>query len=392
MWRLLALGALVIAVVIAGFSLVEGGGDEVTATAMIPMPDADLTGFARAVDSWDWQFPRNHGAHNDFQTEWWYYTGNLRDDDGRRFGFQFTIFRRAISPSDNSSDSEWRTRQVYMAHFTVSDLDNERFLHEERYSRGAGDLAGAQPNDFQPDADYRVWLEDWQVFAENDDATVFHIDAHSADFGVNLRLEQLKPPALQGYDGLSPKSAEPGNASYYYTLSRLETAGTLTIGGEDFTVSGYTWKDHEFSTSALGSDAEGWDWFGLIFDDGREMMIGHIRLVDGGREPAFGGLLIDTDGSTRYLPAETFAIEATTTWESPHTGAIYPAGWQVTIDGAALGAADDMMFSITPLMADQELNSGDIAYWEGAVRVDGDVTGYGYAELTGYVDVMTGRF
>lgn len=392
MWRLLALGALVAAVVIAGFSLIDGGGDQVTATAMIPMPDADLTGFAQALEPWDWQFPRSHGAHNDFQTEWWYYTGNLRGEDGQRFGFQFTIFRRAISPNENGSDSEWRTRQVYMAHFTVSDLDGGRFLHEERYSRGAGNLAGALPDDFQPDADYRVWLEDWQVFAENDDATIFRIDAHTGAFGVNLRLDQLKPPALQGYDGLSPKSGELGNASYYYTLSRLRTEGTLTIEGQDFAVSGYTWMDHEFSTSALGGDAEGWDWFGLIFDDGREMMIGQIRLTDGGREPAFGGLLIDVDGSTRYLPSHTFDIQATVTWESPHTGAVYPAGWQVTIDAAALGQDADMMFSITPLMADQELHSGDIAYWEGAVRVDGDVTGYGYAELTGYVDVMTGRF
>jgi predicted secreted hydrolase len=150
--------------------------------------------------------------------------------------------------------------------------------------------------------------------------------------------------------------------------------------------------DHEFSTSALGADAQGWDWFGLQFDDGRELMVGQIRLADSGREPAFGGLLVEADGSTRYLAADDFTIEASGSWESPHTGATYPAGWTITLDAAAVGGADDLVFTVTPLMADQELHSGDIAYWEGAVRLSGGVTGYGYAELTGYVQTMNGRF
>lgn len=393
MWRLLTLGAVAIAVAALGFSMIDGGGrGDVTASAMLDVPEIDPSAYAQAIDPWDWHFPRDHGPHPEFQTEWWYYTGNVTAEDGRHFGFQFTIFRRAITPEPHLTGSEWRTGQIYMAHFTISDIAGERFFHDERYSRGGAELAGALPDDAAPDALYRVWLEDWAVAALNDDATQQGITAASDGFALDVTLEQVKPPALQGDNGLSPKSDEIGNASYYYTLSRLITDGTITLEGETFTVEGYTWMDHEFSTSALGDDALGWDWFGLIFDDDHELMIGQIRLLDGDREPAFGGLMIYPDGSTRYLDAGDFTITATAEWESPHTGAIYPAGWDVRIYGAALEREDDLQFTITPLMNDQELHSGDIAYWEGAVEVRGDVRGYGYGELTGYVDAMTGRF
>ncbi len=385
MWRMVVVGIIIVGVVGFGFSLLDGGGaDDITANAVLSDVNMDTSGYTRAIAPYDWQFPQDYGPHPDFQTEWWYYTGNLATEDGRRFGYQFTIFRRAVSPQRYDTGSEWRADQVYMAHFTVSDIAREQFYHEQRYSRGGAALAGAEA---QPR--YRVWLEDWWVEAENDEATQTHIQADAGDFAVNLRLEQVKPPALQGDDGLSPKSDEPGNASYYYSLSRLLTEGTLRVGDETFHVSGNTWKDHEFSTSALGSGAQGWDWFGLIFEDNRELMIGQIRLLGGTKEPAFGGLLVNADGSTQYLNADDFTITATDSWTSPHTSATYPAGWEVALRPA--GSAP-LRFTLTPLMADQELHGGDIAYWEGAVRIDGDVSGYGYAELTGYVGAMTGRF
>ena len=387
MLKFAALGLFVLAVVAFGVSLIDASGSgDVAASAIMAGVTVDIAGYARAVDPWDWQFPADYGPHPEFQTEWWYYTGNLAAEDGRRFGFQFTIFRRAIAPEQVASASEWRTNQIYMAHFTVSDIGGERFYHAERYSRGGAGLAGAEAA-----PRYRVWLEDWQVSALDDDARLTAIRASDDGFAVDLRLEQIKPPALQGQGGLSPKSAEAGNASYYYSLSRLLTLGTITVGGQTFAVSGTAWKDHEFSTSALGGDALGWDWFGLQFDDGRELMIGQIRLADGGREPAFGGLLIEADGSTRYLEANDFSIAPTGTWASPHTGAVYPAGWAVTVDGAGADGTP-LRFDVTPLLADQELHGGGIAYWEGAVRLSGAVTGYGYAELTGYADTMTGRF
>jgi len=206
---------------------------------------------------------------------------------------------------------------------------------------------------------------------------------------IDLHLEQIKPPALQGDGGLSPKSDEPGNASYYYSLSRLLTSGTITIGGQAHEVQGATWMDHEFSTSALGEDAQGWDWFGLHLDDGRDLMLGRIRLPDGGFEPVFGGLIVLPDGGTHRLSAEDFSLAVTDTWLSPHTGAAYPAGWEIGIADA--GDGRPLRLRLTPLLADQELREG-IAYWEGAVRLSGDASGYGYAELTGYSDTMSGRF
>lgn len=382
-WRILGIGLVILVVVIFGFSLAEPlSGAGVSANTQLAIPETDISGFTQAIEPWDWQFPRDHGAHPDFQTEWWYYTGNVATEDGRRFGYQFTIFRRAISPENHISDSEWRANQIHMAHFTISDITNRAFYHDVRYSRAGAGLAGAVA-----DPVYRVWLEDWQVIAENEDATQQHITAATDVFALDVQLEQVKSPALQGNNGLSKKGDEVGSASYYYSLSRLVTDGTLTIGDETFEVSGNTWMDHEFSTSALGSTTQGWDWFGLIFDNDTELMIGQIRTTDGYQEPAFGGLLIYPDGTTRYLSSDDFTITTTNTWNSPHTGADYPSSWDMEISGD-----DGFAFTVTPLQQDQELYGSGIEYWEGAVRIEGDVTGYGYAELTGYVGSMQNRF
>ncbi len=384
MWKYVLSGVIALAIVLAGFSLIDfNGGGDVGATAQLLDAPTDIQGYARAFEPYDWQFPADYGPHPDFQTEWWYYTGNLADAAGRRFGFQFTIFRRAITPEPVVSPSEWRTNQIYLAHFTVTDVVAGRFYQQQRFSRAAAGLAGATVEPV-----YRVWLEDWAVTALNPAAIVTHLMAQGDDVAVDFTLEQAKPPALQGENGLSPKSAAPGNASYYYSLSRLLTEGTITIDGEAYAVSGTTWMDHEFSTSALGDDAQGWDWFGLHLDDDRELMLGRIRLVGGGFDPVFGGLLVLPDGDTRKISADDFTLTVTDHWTSPHTGAVYPAGWQISVD---TGEESPLDLALTPLVADQELHEG-IAYWEGAVRISGDVTGYGYAELTGYSGSMNGRF
>jgi predicted secreted hydrolase len=385
MWRWVIVGVIVLVIVIGGFSLLEGSsGGDVSASAVLPAPSTDLAGYDRAIEPYDWRFPQDFGAHPTFQTEWWYYTGNLADEDGRRFGYQFTIFRRAVTPESVTTDSEWRSNQLYMAHFTVSDIQDQQFFHEQRFSREGAGLAGAT---CEPRC--HVWLQDWSAEAQNDEATLTRIQAAGENFAVDFLLEQIKPPALQGDEGLSAKSEAIGNASYYYSLTRMPTTGAITINGDTFTVEGATWKDHEFSTSALGTNALGWDWFGLQLDDNRELMLGQIRLTDGGRDPYFGGILVYPDGTTRYLPANSFTIEATTTWTSPHTGATYPAGWVISID---IGESDPLSIAVTPLAPDQELYGGGIAYWEGAVAISGDASGYGYAELTGYADSLTGRF
>ena len=386
MWKIVILAAVAVMVVVFGFSLIDTatGSGEVTADTVLANVATDISGYARAIEPYDWQFPQDHGPHPTFQTEWWYYTGNLATEDGRRFGYQFTIFRRALTPEAEAGDSEWRTNQVYLAHFTVTDVEGEQFYHDERYSRGSAGVAGATV-----DPAYKVWVEGWQVEARNADATQLAIQADSGAVRVDFSLDQAKPPALQGDHGLSPKSETPGNASYYYSLPLLETSGTLTIGDQSYAVSGTTWMDHEFSTSALGGDALGWDWFGLQLDDNRQLMLGQIRLANGDREPAFGGLFVEADGSTRTLSAADFTIESTATWTSPHSGATYPAGWNIAID---TGSDDPLNITLTPLLADQELLADVSVYWEGAVRISGDAAGYGYAELTGYASSMTGRF
>lgn len=387
MWRIVLFLLAVLMIALFGFSLIDAAPNgDVAASAVLLPASADNSAYTRALEAREWDFPRDHGAHPDFQTEWWYYTGNVVTAEGRRFGFQFTVFRRAIRPSNLNSESEWRSNQIYMAHFTVTDVEGVQFYHAERYSRGGADLAGAEH-----DPRYRVWVDDWQVLALDDQAQQIRISADAGDFAVHLTLDPSKPPALQGAElnGLSAKSETAGNASYYYSLTRLLTEGDLRVGDQTFSVTGTAWMDHEFSTSALEEGAQGWDWFGLQLDDGREIMLGQIRMIDGARDPFFGGLLVEADGSTRYLAAQDFTITPTAFWTSPHTGATYPSGWEIVIaleDGTAL------TFALTPLLEDQELHSGAIAYWEGAVQISGDVTGYGYAELTGYTESMTGRF
>lgn len=388
MRKLLLFMVVTAGLMLAGWTLLASSGERPAVTSadafFLPPLNVDMTGYARAIEAYKWQFPADYGPHPDFQTEWWYYTGNLTAADGRRFGYQFTVFRRAIMPAAVETGSEWRTNQVYMAHVTITDVAADAFHQFQRLSRGGVGLAGATV-----DPRYRVWLDNWQVYALNDDATFTHITVEIGDCALRLELEQLKPPVLQGEQGLSQKSSNPGSASYYYSLSRLLTDGTITIKGETFSVSGTSWMDHEFGTSALGPNAQGWDWFGLHLDDKRDLMLGRIRLVDGGFEPVFGGLVIQEDGSTCALRAEDFTITVTDTWISPHTGAEYPAAWDILVD---VGETQPLHLTVTPLIADQELIEGAIVYWEGAVRITGDVAGYGYAELTGYKGVMTGRF
>jgi predicted secreted hydrolase len=384
MVRWIAIGIALIALIVFGFSLAASNEGPVEVASVVMETGAqDISEFDRAIDPYTWDFPADYGSHPGYQTEWWYYTGNLASSAGERFGFQFTVFRRALTAEEAASSSEWRTNQVYMVHFTVSDVARGQFHQSQRFSRGGADLAGAEGT-----PRYHVWVEDWQILALDDVATETHITADAEDFAIDLMLTQTKPPALQGNNGLSAKSSQVGNASYYYSLSRLLTEGTIRIGDETYTVSGRTWKDHEFGTSALSANAQGWDWFGLIFDNDYELMVGQIRQKDGSKDPAFGGLLVRPDGTTQYLASTDFTITPIETWTSPYTGAVYPSGWTITVK------ADDVdwTFTATPALKDQELTDANVVYWEGAVDITGDVTGVGYAELTGYQGTMQGRF
>ncbi len=339
-------------------------------------------GFTRVTGPLALDFPRDDGPHPAFQTEWWYYTGNLTAPaDGRRFGFQLTFFRRALRPLSalpTADDSAWRADQVYLAHFAVTDVAANRFVSAERLQRDALGLSGARADPF------RVWTDDWSAEREGTATTrpVTLLRARDGDTGLDLRLEPLKDRVLHGEQGFSPKGPEPGNASMYVSFTRLGAVGKIQSAGRELPVTGLAWMDHEWSTSALGADQLGWDWFSLQLDDGRDVMLFQLRQADGAVAAGSSGSLIAADGGLRRLKAGDFGLTVTDRWTSPRSGARYPAGWRLTIP------AEGLDLTLEPQLADQELAVG-LRYWEGSVRVtgrgaDGPVAGYGYAELTGY--------
>ena len=353
-------------------------------TWLEPAPTSDSQ-FQQALTVRDWQFPRDFGAHEAYQTEWWYYTGNLAADAaadaGREFGFQLTFFRQALKPESKpqsqlvSNASQWRGNQIYSAHFTVSDIAERQFYPTERFSRGQVGLAGAKS---QP---YEVWLEDWSA-TEIAPGKV-RLQAKTAEVALDLVVEQTLPPVLQGDRGLSVKGKEPGNASYYYSLVQQPTAGTLAIKDKTYAVAGLTWKDHEFSTSALTPGTVGWDWFSMQFDNGSALMLYLLRHEDGTLESTSAGKYIAASGETTNLNSTDWQVKVLDSWKSPKNGAVYPAKWQIDIPKL------DLMLQAEPLMPNQELNVATATYWEGAVGFAGTqgsklLNGKGYVELTGY--------
>jgi predicted secreted hydrolase len=341
--------------------------------------------FERALGLRDFNFPADFGPHERFQTEWWYYTGSLNDENGRLFGYQLTFFRRGLVPPDELAvrGSEWAVNQVYLAHFTVSDIEADQFYYWEQSARGAAGLAGAQA-----DPIFQVWLYDWKVQQAGLDT--FQLVAQQEGIRLELQLEDVKGPVLHGENGYSQKGEQPGNASYYFSQTRLISRGKLVINDRQYTVTGTSWMDHEFSTSVLSGGQIGWDWFSLQLDDGREIMVYTIRRADGSLDPHSYGTLIKTDRSTRQLSAENFSIHVTKSWHSAKSDTDYPAGWELSIPD------EKLVLQIEPLMADQELLVS-FTYWEGAVQFQGTwgsetVSGRGYVELTGYAHSMEDQF
>jgi predicted secreted hydrolase len=382
----LIIGALLIAGILVALPLLlnSSGNDQVQSQLVEPAAAADPAGFARAEQPRQFQFPADFGAHPDYQTEWWYYTGNLETTDGHHFGYQLTFFRRALLPPTDADSraSDWATRQVYMAHFTVTDVAAARFQAFESFSRAAGGLAGAQA---EP---YRVWLDNWSV--KETGTNTYQLQAARGDLAIDLTLTDTKGPILQGERGFSQKGPSPGQASYYYSQTHLVSQGSVKVGKLSYQVSGLSWMDHEFSTSALAKDQVGWDWFALQLSNGSELMVFQIRKADGSIDPFSSGTLIGADGSSRHLSRDDFQIKVEATWKSPHTQATYPSRRRVIVPSA------DLSLEIEPYLADQELNVS-YSYWEGAVHFNGtaagqEVKGSGYIEMTGYTKSMGGEF
>jgi predicted secreted hydrolase len=336
--------------------------------AMGTRPDP---GFARAFQPREFQFPQDHGAHPDFATEWWYLTGNLHSEDGRRFGYQLTLFRVGLQPGEAVKDSSWRSNQVYMGHLAISDIAGEQHYSAERFARAAADLAGARALPFE------VWLGPWSLRADDSGLFPLVVEAQHEEMGLLLQLQAGdKPMVLQGERGLSRKSATPGNASYYYSYTRLPTSGELHIGDTQFSVQGDSWMDREWSSSALDKDQVGWDWFALQLEDGRDLMFYQLRNKQGGAHAFSRGSLVQQDGSVRSLHPDQVILTPVRYWQADD-GTRYPVSWRLQV------AEFQLDLEVQALLDDQ-LMDHSVHYWEGAVDVSGSHRGQGYLELSGY--------
>jgi predicted secreted hydrolase len=382
--RLVLLASLLfVAALGAGTYWLTVGSEESTLQTSVSVADAmssDTTGYRRATTVRDFSFPEDHGPHPGFKNEWWYVTGNIDGPSGEPFGYELTIFRFALTPPEQSTTvvanvgSDWRTNQFYMAHFAVSNGEDETFHAYERFGRGGAGIAGAQTNPF------RVWLEDWSMQSVQDGSTFpIRLQTRTPEVGINLTLRPEKPMVLQGDRGLSQKGPGQGNASYYYSYTRLATEGTLITSGDTLAVTGESWMDREWSTSALGPNQVGWDWFSLQLADGRELMYYQLRNEDGTASRFSDGTLVGPDGSTETLRPEDVTVEVHDTWTSPDGTHTYPVEWTLQIP------SENIDLRITPYFPEQELEVS-VRYWEGAVRVNGSHSGRGYVELTGYGD------
>lgn len=340
-----------------------------------------LAAFEPALPGYQFSFPRDHFEHPGFETEWWYYTGNLRDADGRRFGFELTFFRLAVE-RDAPVVSAWDVEQVYLAHFAVSDIDAGRFYRAERLNRAGPGLAGAS------EARRLIWNGNWSAawLPGNPAMPSQVLRALSEEASLELSLEPGKPAVVHGADGISRKAAGPGKASHYISFTRLLAHGRLTVDGSAHEVEGTAWMDHEFSTDSLGPDQRGWDWFSVQLDDGNDLMLYGMRGSDGRHDRFSSGTFVDQDGRTTPLGRDDFELRPRRRWRSAETGASYPVEW--TIEVPRYGYS----LQCRPLLDAQEivgrLGAAPV-YWEGAVAYSGEragmpVRGGGYLEMTGY--------
>lgn len=341
---------------------------------------ADAAGFAVADLPRPFQFPQDHGPHPDFRIEWWYLVSHLQAEDGARYGVQFTLFRQALAPpaeagEDRATDaSAWRSRQVWMAHVALTSPDG-RHQASERFSRDALGLAGVEAEPFA------AWLEDWRLDAVTAQGMFpLRLRARVTDvprpFAIDLTFEDPRGPILQGEQGLSRKSEREGNASYYYSFTRMQASGRVELDGRETSLRGLGWMDREWSSSVLDSGQVGWDWFALHLDDGRDLKLFQIRRDDGSIDGASAGMLVDPDGSQQPLTAADFELEPVAVWRDDQ-GASWPVSWRLRLP---LAGVDGRVRALH----DDQLNRLALRYWEGQVCLDGPVTGCGYLEMTGY--------
>jgi predicted secreted hydrolase len=338
---------------------------------------AAQSAYRPALPGYQYSFPRDNFNHPDFQTEWWYYTGNVKSTTGHAFGFQMTFFREAVDRSQRK-DSPWAVGDLYLAHLALSDIDNQSFYHRERLNREGPGIAGIDG------ATGRIWNGNWQIQRHGSRQD---LEAVADSFTLRLALDALKPPVINGLNGISQKSKGIGHASHYISVTRLAASGNIEINGKVFAVEGTAWMDHEFFTQQLDPEQIGWDWLSLQLDDNTELMLFRLRKKDGTIDSYSSGTYVDASGKSRHLIAADFVLEPLAkNWTSPESGASYPIHWHVKV--SSLGVDLDVT---TPLARQEMTSTNRLAptYWEGAIRLAGTrgrspVAGVGYLEMTGY--------
>ena len=391
--RVLIFSSIALAAVVIAISVKVTAGPSTKKEKKIPvsgrnafiklLQNPDVSDFPKVTSPRTFSFPADYGPHPEYRIEWWYYTGNLDTDARRHFGYQLTFFRMALRSKPVERKSTWGTSQTYMAHFALTDVENGRFYAFERKSRGAVGLAGASATPFS------VWVENWSavdgrklphsqqdISSAEDDR--IHLSAVEDEVAIDLILEHGKPPVLVGDKGMSQKSADVGNASYYFSLTRMPTHGTIRVEGKTFQVHGASWLDREWGSSFLAKDQAGWNWFGLQLSDDREIMFYVLRQLDGSVSPFSRGLIVSANGSIRPLAVDDIQIDILNYWQSSVGGIRYPSRWRLHIP------SEQLTLVIAPYLANQELNLSIGRYWEGAVQISGTSNGHGYVELTGF--------
>jgi predicted secreted hydrolase len=335
--------------------------------------------YSVALPGYRYEFPRDHFSHPEYQTEWWYYTGNVASSDGRRFGFELTFFRQSVSREPNKSG--WDVRDLYLAHLALSDLDGRHFYHAERTNRAGPGIAGVSASDT------RIWNGNWKIQWNGDQQTLEAVDPR---FELHFTLKSEKPPVIQGENGVSQKAPGAGHASHYISLTRLATSGSIALEGKTFPVTGLAWMDHEFFTHQLESGQIGWDWFSVQLADNTELMLFRIRRKDGSVDPFSAGTFVDSSGRSTHLRSVDFSLQPSgTTWTSPETKATYPVQWKIVVPKLGLSLDVKTELSSQELVGGPRNGTLTPSYWEGSVTYDGardgaKIHGVGYLEMTGY--------
>lgn len=327
------------------------------------------------------ELPRDLYAHDAAQTEWWYYTGHLQTAGGRRFGFELVFFKRRTD-LDRFGVVPLRliANPLYFAHFAVTDESRQKFRYDHRKSaRGVFDLPAVYSA-----RRYSLRLGDWSVR----EAHGFHFlrATLGGDLVFEVALKPEKPAALNGHEGVGVSFKDHGEASRYFSFTRMAADGHITWHGETEACTGAAWMDREFGTWKTTDNQRGWDWFSVQLETGADLMVYFIRDREDRPSAFSSGTFVDAEGRATHLTRDDFTLEATGGWLSPHTGAYYPHGWRLRVPRFQVDV------NVKPVMKDQELDTRGttmVVYWEGACSVSGyhggtETGGRAYVELVGY--------